>query len=108
MEHDQVKDPNTMNGNKTKRVEALTVGLIPALSLVVAAFVTAVSMVGMYFSLKSEIRDLKTMVIVGYTDQWTRSMMVDWCRQMERANSGFRCPPTLERYRLPTNVLKQK
>lgn len=91
MKFDKVRDPN---GGRHK-VEALTIGLLPALSLVATAIATTVLVVGMFVALQYKIDRLNEIVLITATDRWTRSNMESLCGQLELINKEFHCPDTL-------------
>lgn len=100
MTRDQVKDPN----GSGKRVEALTIGVWPATTILLASVVICASAVGMYFSLKSEITEMKSLILINTGDRWTRSMTKDLCRRLEKDNHGFKCPDILPQYEPPFRI----
>lgn len=96
MTHDTVKDPN----GSGKRVEALTIGLRPALAIMV---IIIGSGGGSAYWLNEQLNSIKTIVQQNSHDRWTRSMTEALCRHLERKNKGFACPKELPRFVAPDN-----
>ena len=96
MTHDTVKDPN----GSGKRVEALTIGIRPALAIM-AIIITSGG--GSAYWLNSQLNSIKLIVQQNSYDRWTRSMSEALCRQLERDNKGFKCPDELPRFVPPDN-----
>ncbi len=94
MGHDTIKNPDGSGG----RVEALTIGLKEAMAIMVLIIGTGGSSA---LWLSAKLNHIQSIVQQNSQDRWTRGMMEQLCRILERDNKGFRCPEELPHFNPP-------